>query len=147
MMNDTFALAKSLVGSRRCRRFGSRGACTRRAVLAGTRIRRELDELKLSKKVGRLRRVLNEDERYNLPGWSGFPTIAAFHCSCVSRISSFDRHTCERVSSPPSITSRSSHPSWCDHSSHTAWRARPQICLWRRQPSPRGAGGPTQSGR
>ena len=76
-----------------------------------------------------------------------FPTIADFHRSYVSRISSFERHTWDRVSSPPSITSRSSHPSWCDHSSQTAWRDLPQICLWRRQPSPRGAGGPTQSGR
>ena len=41
-------------------------------------------------------------------------SIAAFHCSCVSRISSFERHTWDRVSSPPSITRRSSHPSWCD---------------------------------
>ena len=43
-------------------------------------------------------------------------SASAFHCPCVSRISSFDRHTWDRVSSASSIMSRSSDQSWCDHS-------------------------------
>ena len=40
--------------------------------MAGTRVRRELDALRSSKKVGRLQKVLNEDEAYDVPGWRAF---------------------------------------------------------------------------
>lgn len=40
--------------------------------MAGTRVRRELDALKSSKKVGRLQKVLNEDETFGVPRWREF---------------------------------------------------------------------------